>query len=104
MRITVAGCIAYNMQRIDWVFISACLLAAPVDILISVPNWHLESNPIALWLGPVLLSTVKVVTVGIGIWLWIRTDVKETTTGKACAGFLFALYSAVFVGNLYVLL
>lgn len=91
------------MQRIDWVFLLACLFAGPVDILLSIPNWHLESNPIALWLGPVLLSLVKVVAISTALYLWYRTDINEHPVGKACAGFLCLLYSAVVIGNVYVL-
>lgn len=92
------------MQRIDWVFGIACLLAGPIDLLLSVPNWHLESNPVALWLGPWLLTIVKVVVISSGIYLWLRSDVSNHPVGQACAVSLCALYTFVCLSNAVVLL
>jgi hypothetical protein len=92
------------MDRIDYVFILAMCFAGPIDTLMTLPNWHLEGNPVVLSLGPLGLVAVKTVAILGAILVWIHTDIDEHPVGKLCAWFLCSLYGLVVVTNAIVLL
>lgn len=92
------------MERTDYVFLSAIVLAGPVDVAMTLPNWHLEGNPVVLSLGPLGLVAVKSVAILGAILVWYRTDMNDHPVGKLCAWFLCSLYGLVVVTNSIVLL
>jgi hypothetical protein len=88
------------MNRVLW---ATVILAGPVDILLTLSNWHHEGNPVVLALGPVGMVAVKVVALGALVLLWRETDVRESFTARVCLWALCYLYAAVAVTNVAVL-
>jgi hypothetical protein len=87
-------------NRLLW---ATVILAGPVDIALTLPNWHHESNPVVLALGPWGMVAVKAVALAAMVLLWKRTSISENRVARACLCFLFALYAVVAVTNLWVL-
>lgn len=79
------------------------LLAGPADVALSLPHWHLETNPVALALGPAALVAVKTAALVGVAWLWFYDDVHESRAARACVWGLLVLYALVVLGNVAVL-
>jgi len=88
------------VSRVLW---ATVILAGPVDIALTLANWHHEGNPVVLALGPWGMVTVKAVALAAMALLWKRTAISEQRVARACLWVLCALYAVVAVTNLYVL-
>jgi len=91
------------MSASDRLLWATLFLAGPVDVALTLPNWHHESNPVVLALGPWGMVTVKAVALGALVLLWQRTTISEHRLASGCLYGLCGLYAVVAVTNLYVL-
>ncbi|GGN92346.1 hypothetical protein [Haloarcula pellucida] len=93
-----------GVARLDMVLLVALVLMS-VDAALAVRYWQWESNPLLRAVGPAAMVAVKS-TAATGIAaVWFGWDgVQEFRAARWCVWFLFALYSAVLVTNLAVLL
>lgn len=90
------------MQRKDWLFSLGCVLCL-LDAAMTVPMWHLETNPLVLAMGPVEMTAIKLFGV-IGASLsWFSLDAREHIVAVAFGYSLTILYSIVVGSNLLFL-
>jgi len=88
------------VSRVLW---ATVILAGPVDIALTLANWHHEGNPVVLALGPWGMVATKTVALAAMVLLWKRTGISQKRVARACLWFLCALYALVAVTKLYVL-
>lgn len=75
------------------------------DGLMTLPQWHLEGNPVVLALGPTGMLTAKLIGVSGLLWLWFyHRGARTSNVAQACVWLLCGLYATVVVTNLAVLL
>jgi hypothetical protein len=91
------------MSASDRLLWATVILAGPVDVALTLPNWHHESNPVVLALGQWGMVATKAVALGALIVLWHRRDINQHRVARACLYVLCALYAAVAVTNLWFL-
>jgi hypothetical protein len=86
--------------------LAVCLLLILVDGIMTLPNWHLERNPVVLWLGPAGMMIVKMVSGAIfaALWLFCLKGTRYSGIAKTVLGALTAVYGFVVVTNLLVLI
>lgn len=82
------------------VAVELCLL----DGLMTLPHWHLESNPVVMALGPTGMLLVKLSAVCVLLWLWFGWDgVRYSNIARTCVWAMCCLYTVVVGTNLLVL-
>jgi len=76
-----------------------------VDGVMTLPNWHLESNPVVLELGPAGMLATKLIVGSLLLLTWFLW-VRKGEYRRQVAYLLYALaglYAVVVVSNVAVL-
>lgn len=91
------------MRGDDVAVIVTCILIL-ADWLISYPFWHLESNPLAVSMGPwvVLLVKIGVVVLLLMWWFWVFTDLRRRWWMRVVPFVLLLWFSIVLGSNIAV--
>lgn len=74
------------------------------DYLITVPFYHLESNPIVLEMGLHRFTVVKLLSVALALLVWYSFDVHRNKVGIGIATAYSAVMLVVVAINVYVVM
>lgn len=77
------------------------------DLVVTIPNWHLEGNPILLSAGVALTVVLKVTPCIVWLWAWFVSGLRDSPLRWIAAVFawlLLFLYCFVLGTNVAVLL
>lgn len=88
----------------DYAMVVAMVFQGVVDTVITLPNFHLEGNPLWLALGPEALAVVKPLLAAGVLIVWFGTEIRNERYAHPFAWLLLILYAIVVGTNAAVLL
>lgn len=87
-------------NKLIWFTLSVILL----DIIVTYQYWIYETNPIALSLGKFGFLGIKVILLPTLFWVYQINVYKNPKITKISLSFISALYTTVFITNIWVLI